>query len=94
VADCCSGHFSHQKRKFRTDLGITRLLRHTGWRNHGGGIDGIALAAVFISYSHDTVEHQERVLGLADRWNDGIDAEIDQHNAAPPGPLVRAVKFL
>lgn len=22
---------------------------------------------VFISYSHDTVEHQERVLGLADR---------------------------
>lgn len=33
---------------------------------------------VFISYSHDTVEHQERVLGLADRLRaDGIDAEID-----------------
>jgi hypothetical protein len=40
---------------------------------------------VFISYSHDTVEHQERVLGLADRLRaDGIDAEIDQYNTAPP----------
>ena len=40
---------------------------------------------VFISYSHDTVEHQERVLGLADRLRaDGVDAEIDQYNAAPP----------
>ena len=40
---------------------------------------------VFISYSHDTVEHQERVLRLADRLRaDGIDAEIDQYNAAPP----------
>ena len=40
---------------------------------------------VFISYSHDTVEHQERVLGLADRLRaDGIDAEVDQYNAAPP----------
>jgi hypothetical protein len=39
---------------------------------------------VFISYSHDTVEHQERVLGLADRLRaDGIAAEIDQYNAAP-----------
>jgi internalin A len=40
---------------------------------------------VFVSYSHDTVEHQERVLILADRLRaDGIDAEIDQYNAAPP----------
>ena len=40
---------------------------------------------VFISYSHDSVEHQERVLGLADRLRaDGIDAEVDQYNAAPP----------
>jgi hypothetical protein len=40
---------------------------------------------VFISYSHDTVEHQERVLGLADRLRaDGVDAEIDQYNTAPP----------
>ena len=40
---------------------------------------------VFVSYSHDTVEHQERVLGLADRLRaDGIDAEMDQYNASPP----------
>jgi hypothetical protein len=40
---------------------------------------------VFISYSHDSVEHQERVVGLADRLRaDGIDAEVDQYNAAPP----------
>lgn len=40
---------------------------------------------VFISYSHDTLEYQERVLGLADRLRaDGIDAEIDQYNVAPP----------
>ena len=35
--------------------------------------------------SHDTIAHQERVLSLADRLrSDGIDAEIDQYNAAPP----------
>jgi len=40
---------------------------------------------VFISYSHDTAWHQERVLDLADRLQaDGIDAEIDQYNDAPP----------
>jgi SEFIR domain len=39
---------------------------------------------VFISYSHDSVEHQDRVLGFADRLRaDGIEAEIDQYNAAP-----------
>lgn len=39
---------------------------------------------VFISYSHDALEHQERVRGLADRLRaDGIDAEIDQYNEAP-----------
>jgi SEFIR domain len=40
---------------------------------------------VFISYSHETIAHQERVLGLADRLRaDGIDAEIDLYNASPP----------
>jgi hypothetical protein len=40
---------------------------------------------VFISYSHDTARHQERVLCLADRLRaDGIEAEIDQYNDAPP----------
>jgi hypothetical protein len=40
---------------------------------------------VFISYSHDTVEHQDRVLGFALRLRaDGIDAEVDQYNTSPP----------
>jgi hypothetical protein len=40
---------------------------------------------VFISYSHDTIAHQERVLALADRLRaDGVDAEIDQYNTSPP----------
>src|SRR5512134_2202755 len=39
---------------------------------------------VVISYSHDTVAHQARLLDLADRLRaDGIDAEIDQYNDSP-----------
>jgi hypothetical protein len=39
---------------------------------------------VFISYSHDSVEHQQRTLALADRLRSGgIDAEIDQSRAPP-----------
>jgi len=40
---------------------------------------------VFISYSHDSPEHKNRVLDLADRLHtDGIDCRIDQYVAAPP----------
>jgi SEFIR domain-containing protein len=40
---------------------------------------------IFISYSHDSLEHNDRVLGLADRLRaDGIDARIDQYESAPP----------
>jgi tetratricopeptide (TPR) repeat protein len=40
---------------------------------------------IFISYSHDSPQHQERVLALADRLRaDGIDATIDQYQSAPP----------
>lgn len=39
---------------------------------------------VFISYSHDSQEHRERVLALADRLrSDGIDANIDQYENPP-----------
>jgi hypothetical protein len=39
---------------------------------------------LFISYSHDSREHQDRVRALADRLRqDGIDAAIDQYNPAP-----------
>src|SRR5687767_1819513 len=40
---------------------------------------------VFISYSHDSRDHEDRVLGLADRLRkDGVDALIDQYVPAPP----------
>lgn len=40
---------------------------------------------VFISYSHDSPAHADRVLDLADRLRrDGIDATIDQYVGVPP----------
>ena len=40
---------------------------------------------VFISYSHDSPEHEARVLTLANRLrDDGIDATLDQYEAFPP----------
>jgi len=40
---------------------------------------------VFISYSHDSPEHEDRVLALADRLRqDGVDATIDQYADPPP----------
>src|ERR1700694_5512109 len=40
---------------------------------------------VFISYSHDSAEHRDRVLELADRLRgDGIYAMIDQYVQFPP----------
>jgi hypothetical protein len=40
---------------------------------------------VFISYSHDSSEHEERVLALCNRLRaDGIDATIDRYESSPP----------
>ena len=40
---------------------------------------------VFISYSHDSTEHANRVLKLADRLvSEGIDVILDQYEPAPP----------
>ena len=40
---------------------------------------------VFISYSHDSEAHKDRVLGLADRLRqDGVDAILDRYEVAPP----------
>ncbi len=40
---------------------------------------------VFISYSHDSTEHKDRVWDLCERLrNDGIDCHIDQHLFSPP----------
>lgn len=39
---------------------------------------------IFISYSHDSSEHADRVLALADRLRaDGFDAVIDQYETSP-----------
>lgn len=39
---------------------------------------------VFISYSHDSQEHKDRVLALADRLReDGVDCTIDQYEESP-----------
>jgi tetratricopeptide (TPR) repeat protein len=39
----------------------------------------------FISYSHDSAEHLDRVWDLCERLrNDGIDSRIDQHEFSPP----------
>lgn len=40
---------------------------------------------VYISYSHDSPEHRERVLRFANRLReDGIDCTIDQYESSPP----------
>jgi len=40
---------------------------------------------IFISYSHDSPEHEERVLALSNRLrDDGIDAILDQYQTFPP----------
>jgi len=40
---------------------------------------------LFTSYSHDSAEHERRVLTLSDRLrNDGVDANLDQYESAPP----------
>src|SRR5438270_107316 len=45
---------------------------------------------VFISYSHDSSEHEERVLALADRLgNDGLDVVLDRYVSPPPASWPR-----
>jgi hypothetical protein len=40
---------------------------------------------VFISYSHDSLEHARHVIGLAERLRkDGVDAQLDQYVAGTP----------
>ena len=44
----------------------------------------MASPAVFISYSHDSPEHEASVLALAKRLRaDGIDAVLDQYESFP-----------
>jgi tetratricopeptide (TPR) repeat protein len=40
---------------------------------------------IFISYTHDSPEHVDRVLSLADRLlQNGVDAHLDQYETSPP----------
>jgi hypothetical protein len=40
---------------------------------------------VFISYSHESAEHEQRVLALAERLRkDGVDVQLDQYVAGTP----------
>jgi formylglycine-generating enzyme required for sulfatase activity len=43
------------------------------------------MTKVFISYSHDSPEHLDRVLDLSDRLREGgVDCHLDQYEMAPP----------
>jgi hypothetical protein len=47
---------------------------------------------VFISYSHDSDQHKDRVLALSDRLReDGIDCIIDQYETSPPEMTEKSV---
>lgn len=44
----------------------------------------VRVAQVFVSYSHDSPAHEERVLALCDRLRrEGVDADLDQYSEAP-----------
>lgn len=46
------------------------------------------MSKVFISYSHDSPEHKDRVLALSDRLRaDGVDCYIDQYEQSACGRL-------
>ncbi len=50
----------------------------------------MAAIRVFISYSHDSPEHLQRVLELSNRLrSDGIDCHIDQYEVNPPEGWIR-----
>jgi hypothetical protein len=54
-------------------------------RPPGSGEPAPRAPRVFISYSHDSVRHRERVLRLSERLRgDGIDASIDQYVKGTP----------
>lgn len=53
--------------------------------NHHDDQPRVEPIKVFISYSHDSPEHETRVLGLAQRLRaDGLDAQIDQYVPGTP----------
>src|SRR5437773_737966 len=68
---------------------IHLLHRHSKVINFTGGktmtSDELRPPIVFISYSHDSPEHADRVLALSDHLcADGIDCVLDQYEDSPP----------
>ena len=48
---------------------------------------------VFISYSHDSPDHEARVLELSDRLRkEGIDTILDQYESFPPQGWIQWMK--
>jgi len=50
-----------------------------------GGKNADKHPKVFISYSHDSPEHADKVLAFANKLrSEGIDAVLDQYEESPP----------
>src|SRR4051794_3346193 len=50
-----------------------------------GAVAAPSAVSVFISYSHDSHEHVDRVLEISDRLRElGVDANLDQYEHQPP----------
>src|SRR5713101_5558501 len=65
------------------------IRQHSKVINSNGGetmtSDDTRTPIVFISYSHDSQEHADRVLALSDHLrSDGIDCILDQYEDSPP----------
>lgn len=77
----------HQRKggaAFRRDALINRRCKLTAAWANVCGLGGRVTEEVFISYSHDSVEHIERVLALSDRLRaDGVDCVLDQYEECP-----------
>ncbi len=75
---------------YSTDQKQAHLLRqHSKVTDSSGGedmtSDGARPPIIFISYSHDSPEHADRVLALSDRLrSNGIDCILDQYEDSPP----------
>jgi TIR domain-containing protein len=68
---------------------IFACLTNDGGTRHSqeilGTMQNAQVITLFTSYSHDSPEHEQHVLALSDRLRkDGIDANLDQYEQAPP----------
>jgi len=70
---------------YRTNSSITTTARTSPPQPAIEQSTPVPASKLFISYSHDSPHHQDRVRALADRLHaDGIDAHLGQYAPAPP----------